>query len=98
VLVTADSINPDDRPIRSLLNGKVMQDSNTSDLIFSTAKLISYLSHQFTLRPGTLILTGTPEGVGMARQPQVFLKEGDRIEVEIEGIGRLTNPVGRPGQ
>ena len=93
VLVTGDAINPDDRPIRSLLNGKVMQDSSTSDLIFSTAKLISYLSHQFTLRPGTVICTGTPEGVGVARKPPVFLRPGDTIEVRIDGVGELANPV-----
>ncbi len=93
VLVTADSINPDDRPIRSRLNGQVMQDSNTSDMIFSTAKLISFLSHQFTLRPGTVICTGTPQGVGVARKPPVFLRPGDTIVVEIEGIGELSNPV-----
>jgi 2-keto-4-pentenoate hydratase/2-oxohepta-3-ene-1,7-dioic acid hydratase in catechol pathway len=92
-LVTADVINPDDRPIRSLLNGKVMQDSNTSDLIFSTARLISYLSHQFTLRPGTVIVTGTPSGVGVARKPPVFLRPGDTIVVQIDGIGELSNPV-----
>jgi len=93
VLVTGDAINPDDRPIRSLLNGKAMQDSNTSDLIFSTAKLISYLSHQFTLRPGTVILTGTPGGVGVARKPPVFLRPGDTIVVHIDGIGELANTV-----
>ena len=93
VLVTADSINPDDRPIRSLLNGKVMQNSNTSDMIFSTARLISFLSHQFTLLPGTVILTGTPEGVGVARRPPVYLRPGDTIVVQIDGIGELSNPV-----
>ncbi len=93
VLVTADAINPDDRPIRSVLNGRVMQNSNTSDMIFSTAKLISFLSHQFTLRPGTVICTGTPEGVGVARKPPVYLRAGDTIVVEIDGIGVLSNPV-----
>lgn len=93
VLVTADAIDPDNRPIRSRLNGKLMQDSNTSDMIFSTSYLISYLSHQFTLRPGTVIVTGTPQGVGVARKPPVFLRPGDTIAVEIEGIGELSNPV-----
>lgn len=93
VLVTADSINPDNRPIRTLLNGKVMQDSNTSDMIFSTSKVISYLSDQFTLLPGTLIVTGTPQGVGVARKPPVFLRPGDTVVVQIEGIGELSNPV-----
>jgi 2-keto-4-pentenoate hydratase/2-oxohepta-3-ene-1,7-dioic acid hydratase in catechol pathway len=70
-----------------------MQNSNTSDMIFSAAKLISFVSHNKTLRPGDVIMTGTPEGVGVARTPQVFLKPGDAIEVEIDGIGVLRNPV-----
>ena len=64
-------------------------------MIRSCAKLLSYLSHQFTLLPGTVILTGTPEGVGFARQPPVFLKDGDRIEIEIDGIDTLANTVVR---
>jgi 2-keto-4-pentenoate hydratase/2-oxohepta-3-ene-1,7-dioic acid hydratase in catechol pathway len=92
-LVTADALNPDDCAIRSRLNGRTMQEARTSVMIFSCAALVSYLSHQFTLLPGTVILTGTPEGVGMARQPPVFLRPGDRIEVEVEGIGTLSNPV-----
>ncbi len=94
-LVTTDDLDPDRCTIRSRLNGGVMQDANTSAMIFSCCQLISYLSHQFTLLPGTVILTGTPEGVGFARQPPVFLREGDRVEVEIEGIGTLSNPVVR---
>ncbi len=93
VIVTPDEIDPDNVPIRSILNGEVMQDSNTNDLIFSTRYLVSYLSRQFTLLAGTVIMTGTPSGVGMARQPAVFLRDGDTITVELEGIGRLTNPV-----
>ncbi|MFO0839994.1 MAG: fumarylacetoacetate hydrolase family protein [Phycisphaerae bacterium] len=92
-LVTADEISPQSLSVRSRLNGQVMQNASTRDMIHSCAELISYLSHQFTLLPGTLILTGTPEGVGMARTPPVFLKPGDRIEIEIEGIGVLSNPV-----
>lgn len=92
-LVTADEIDPDDRAIRSRLNGRLMQDSRTSQMIYPCRQLISYLSHQFTLLPGTVILTGTPDGVGFARQPPVFLRAGDRIEVEIEGIGTLVNHV-----
>ena len=84
---------PDNCPIRSRLNGTVMQDSNTSDLIFDTRQLFSYLSKNFTLYPGTVIMTGTPEGVGFARKPAVFLKSGDIIEIEIEGIGTLRNHV-----
>ncbi len=70
-----------------------MQESNTADMIFSVPQLISYLSKQFTLLPGTVILTGTPEGVGFARDPAVYLREGSTIEVEIDGIGALVNPV-----
>ncbi|MFW6149419.1 MAG: fumarylacetoacetate hydrolase family protein [Atribacterota bacterium] len=85
--------DPDNCKIVSRLNGKVMQDSNTSDLIFSTRELVSYCSKNFTLYPGTIIMTGTPEGVGFARKPPVFLKPGDNIEVEIEGIGTLSSQV-----
>ena len=87
--------DPNALPIRCRLNGKVMQDSNTADMIFSVPRLISYLSHQFTLLPGTVIVTGTPEGVGVARKPPVFLRDGDTIAVEIDGIGELVNPVKR---
>ena len=92
-IVPPGDIDPDHCAIRSRLNGRVMQESNTSNMIHSCAALVCYLARQFTLLPGTLILTGTPEGVGMARTPPVFLKPGDTIEVEIEGIGVLTNPV-----
>ena len=85
--------NPDKLNIRSRLNGEVMQDSNTSDMIFGVRQLVSFISHNKTLRPGDVILTGTPEGVGVARDPKVFLKPGDTIEVEIENIGVLSNPV-----
>lgn len=94
-LVTADELDPARCRIRSRLNGRVMQDAGTADLLFSCRQLISDLSHQFTLLPGTVILTGTPEGVGFTRQPPVFLRAGDRVEVEIDGIGTLANPVGR---
>ena len=92
-IVTADELKPDDLRIRSYLNDRLMQDSRTSEMIFSVALLISYISRQFTLLPGTLILTGTPAGVGAARTPPLFLCPGDEVTVEIEGIGRLTNPV-----
>ncbi len=92
-LVTRDEIDPDHCGIRSRLNGRIMQDSNTQNMMHSCARLVSYLSHQFTLLPGTLILTGTPEGVGFARTPPVFLRDGDVIEVEIDGIGTLRNRV-----
>jgi 2-keto-4-pentenoate hydratase/2-oxohepta-3-ene-1,7-dioic acid hydratase in catechol pathway len=93
-LVTTDEIrNPNALAIRTLLNGQVMQDSNTSDMIFDVPALIEFLSASCTLTPGTVILTGTPQGVGMARDPRVWLQEGDTIAIEIEGIGTLTNPV-----
>lgn len=86
-------MDPDAAPIRSRLNGVVMQSSNTNDLIFSCRKLVSYLSQGMTLLPGTVIMTGTPAGVGFARKPPVFLRPGDVIEIEIDGIGVLRNPV-----
>ena len=86
-------IDPDDLRIRTRLNGQTMQDSNTSDLIFSCAELVSYVSRCMTLLPGTVIMTGTPSGVGFARTPPVFLRPGDVVEVEIEGIGVLRNQV-----
>jgi len=94
VLVTPESLpNRDRLKIRCELNGKEMQNSNTSDLIFDIPALIEFLSGSTTLKPGTVILTGTPSGVGTARTPPVYLKPGDRVTVEVEGIGRLCNPV-----
>jgi 2-keto-4-pentenoate hydratase/2-oxohepta-3-ene-1,7-dioic acid hydratase in catechol pathway len=93
-LVTKDEIvDPNRLRIRSILNGQVLQDANTSDMIFNIPALISDLSRSLTLLPGTVILTGTPDGVGFTRQPPVFLREGDVIVIDIEGIGSLTNPV-----
>ncbi len=86
-------LDPTDLPIRSVLNGQVMQDATTADMIFPVAELIAFLSADLTLQPGTVILTGTPEGVGAARDPQVFLRQGDSITCVIDGIGELTNPV-----
>ena len=77
------------------LNGEVLQDGSTDDLIFSVPYLVSYISAVFTLEPGDLILTGTPPGVGWARHPKVTLADGDVVEVEVEGIGVLRNPVVR---
>lgn len=94
VLVTADEIpQPADLHIKTILNGEVMQNSPISDMIFDVPTLISFLSGSTTLLPGTVILTGTPSGVGMARDPRVWLKAGDIVTVEISGIGQLTNPV-----
>ncbi len=84
-------IDPTNLNIKTILNGKIMQNSNTSKMIFNPYKIVSYLSKQMTLLPGTIILTGTPSGVGYVRKPPVFLKEGDIVEVEIEGIGILKN-------
>lgn len=93
-LVTADEVpDPHKLSIRLRLNGQVMQDSSTSQLIFRIDHLVSYLSRVCTLKPGDLIFTGTPPGVGMARKPPVFLKPGDTADVLIESIGTLTNPV-----
>ena len=94
VIVTKDEIpNPNALRIRSILNGTVMQDSNTSDMIFDVPSIIEFMSADKTLPAGTLILTGTPEGVGFARKPPVWLKSGDTIAIDIEKIGTLTNPV-----
>jgi 2-keto-4-pentenoate hydratase/2-oxohepta-3-ene-1,7-dioic acid hydratase in catechol pathway len=86
-------LDPDQAPISSRLNGIVMQSSNTNDLIFSCRQLIAHLSNSLTLLPGTVILTGTPSGVGFARKPAVFMRAGDVIEVEVGGIGILRNSV-----
>lgn len=94
VIVTTDEIpNPNTLRIRTILNGEAMQDWNTNDMIFDVPTLIEFLSASKTLLPGTVILTGTPHGVGFARTPPVFLKPGDTVSIEIEKIGTLTNPV-----
>jgi len=85
--------DPQDLSIRCILNGEVMQDGTTSKMIFSVAELVSFLSQGMTLVPGDVIITGTPAGVGSARDPQVWLKAGDEVTIEIEGLGTLTNPV-----
>ncbi|MES1227737.1 MAG: fumarylacetoacetate hydrolase family protein, partial [Armatimonadota bacterium] len=85
--------DPNDLRVQTRVNGETMQDGNTNDMIFSVGELIEFLSGDTTLFPGTVILTGTPSGVGAARVPPVFLKPGDLVEVEIEGIGLLANPV-----
>jgi len=93
-LVTIDELpDPSNLTLRTYVNEDKMQDSSTSDMIFDVPKLISFLSGSTTLLPGTLILTGTPSGVGEARDPKRFLVPGDEVTVEIEGIGLLTNPV-----
>jgi 2-keto-4-pentenoate hydratase/2-oxohepta-3-ene-1,7-dioic acid hydratase in catechol pathway len=79
--------------VKTRLNGRTVQDGNTSDLIFDVATLVSMLSEAFTLQSGDIIVTGTPSGVGFARKPPLFMKAGDVCEVEVEGVGTLINPV-----
>jgi 2-keto-4-pentenoate hydratase/2-oxohepta-3-ene-1,7-dioic acid hydratase in catechol pathway len=94
VLVTRDEISdPQSLQLTCYLNGQVMQNANTSVMIFTVAQLIAYLSEDTTLLPGTVILSGTPSGVGFVRKPPVYLKQGDILELKIDGIGILINPV-----
>lgn len=102
VIVTRDEIeDPQDLKLRCLVNGTVCQESSTSEMIFGVAELLAYISRGITLEPGDVILTGTPAGVGFTRKPPVYLKDGDMVKAEIEGIGSLQNPVreirGLPG-
>ena len=94
-VVTADELPPGASGLRitTRVNGETMQDSNTSDMIFSTATIVSLLSEFMTLEPGDLIATGTPSGVAHARKPPAWMKAGDTVEVEVERIGVLTNPI-----
>jgi 2-keto-4-pentenoate hydratase/2-oxohepta-3-ene-1,7-dioic acid hydratase in catechol pathway len=93
-LVTRDEVpDPQALAIRTTLNGQVLQDGNTADMIFRVPFIVSYISGIVTLEPGDVILTGTPAGVGNTRSPQVFMKPGDTVTVEIEHLGKLTNPV-----
>jgi 2-keto-4-pentenoate hydratase/2-oxohepta-3-ene-1,7-dioic acid hydratase in catechol pathway len=93
-IVTADEIaDPHNLRVSLELNGQVMQDSNTSNLIFKIPQLIAHLSSVFTLETGDIIATGTPAGVGFTRKPPVYLKPGDEVCVRIEGLGELVNPV-----
>ena len=90
--VTADEIpDPQNLAIRSILNDEVMQESNTNQMIFPVDHLIAFCSQAFTLEPGDIILTGTPHGVGLGRDPKVYMNNNDLIVVEIEGIGRIEN-------
>jgi 2-keto-4-pentenoate hydratase/2-oxohepta-3-ene-1,7-dioic acid hydratase in catechol pathway len=93
-IVTTDEItDPHKLTIKLVLNGQTMQDSNTDQLIFGVPELIEFLTESITLEPGDVIATGTPPGVGFARKPPVFLKPGDHMEVLIEGMGGLGNPI-----
>lgn len=93
-LVTPDELgDPQRSAIRLLLNGEVLQDQNTGDMIFDVRTLVSYLSHVARLQPGDVIATGTPSGIGASRDPQVFLHDGDVVRVEVEGLPSLVNTV-----
>jgi len=92
-VAAADIGDPNNLALSCSVNGVVKQRSNTKDMIFSVAELIAFLSQGTTLLPGTLILTGTPEGVGFARKPPECLRPGDSVTVAVDGIGELTNPV-----
>lgn len=94
-LVTADALPPGCRGLRlqTRLNGEVMQSASTDDLVFDIATLVSTLSEAFTLEAGDIIVSGTPSGVGLARKPPLWMKPGDVCEVELEGIGILSNPI-----
>jgi 2-keto-4-pentenoate hydratase/2-oxohepta-3-ene-1,7-dioic acid hydratase in catechol pathway len=94
VLLTADEVpDPGSLRLKTILNGKMVQDACLTDMVFSVPYLVSYISSLATLEPGDVLLTGTPAGIGCNRNPQVFLQPGDRISVRIDGIGTLTNPV-----
>jgi len=93
-LVPASEVpDPQALPIRAILNGETMQDSNTSNQIFGVAEVVAFVSQGITLEPGDLIITGTPAGVGAFRKPPVWLQPGDEITIEIDGLGSITNPV-----
>ena len=93
-IVTADAMpHPDNVPLRTRLNGRTLQDGSTSDWLFPLPRLIGFLSQVMTLEPGDIVSTGTPAGVGLFQKPPVFMKPGDMIEIEAEGIGVLRNPI-----
>jgi 2-keto-4-pentenoate hydratase/2-oxohepta-3-ene-1,7-dioic acid hydratase in catechol pathway len=92
-LVTADEVDPHNIKIGLRLNGETLQNSSTKELIFGVDEVIAHVSQLVTLQPGDLIFTGTPPGVGVARKPPIYLKPGDKMEVEIEDVGVLVNPV-----
>ena len=89
----AEVADPHNLTIRAIVSGEVLQDSTTANLIFGVDEIISHASQTMTLEPGDLILTGTPAGVGVFRDPQRLLRPGDEVTIEIEGLGELTNPV-----
>ncbi len=89
----AEVPDPQALPVRAILNGETMQDSTTANMVFGVAEIIAFITQAITLEPGDLILTGTPAGVGAFRDPKVWLKPGDEITIEIDGVGSITNPV-----
>jgi 2-keto-4-pentenoate hydratase/2-oxohepta-3-ene-1,7-dioic acid hydratase in catechol pathway len=93
LVAAADVPDPQALAIRAVVNGEVLQDSNTSNMIFSVAEILAHVSGAITLEPGDLIATGTPAGVGAFRDPPVWLEPGDEVTIEIENLGALTNPV-----
>ena len=96
VVPAASVPDPQRLPIRAVLNGETMQDSSTSEMIFSVREIVAFVTEAITLEPGDVILTGTPAGVGAYRTPHVWLEDGDAITIEIDGVGSITNPVIRP--
>jgi 2-keto-4-pentenoate hydratase/2-oxohepta-3-ene-1,7-dioic acid hydratase in catechol pathway len=92
-LVTRDEVDPGSLDIATYVNGEEKQHSNTKHLIFGIPQIIEYLTTAFTLRPGDVVFTGTPAGVGVSRKPPQFLKAGDTVRIEISGLGTLENPV-----
>jgi 2-keto-4-pentenoate hydratase/2-oxohepta-3-ene-1,7-dioic acid hydratase in catechol pathway len=93
-IVTADELtHPDKVALKTRLNGQTLQDGSTSDWLFSLPRLVSFLSQYIPLEPGDIVSTGTPAGVGVFRRPQIFMKAGDVVEIEAEGIGILRNPI-----
>ena len=99
-LVTADELPPGIEGLRltTTLNGELMQDGQTNDLVFSIRTLVKILSECMTLQPGDVVVTGTPSGVGYARKPPVWMKSGDTVEIEVEGIGKLVNTIQNEAQ
>jgi len=92
-IASADGVDLADLDLRTTVSGEVMQEANTCDLIFSVVELIQYISAGVTLEPGDVIATGTPSGVGDGRSPKRYLREGDTVEIDVEGVGTMSNPV-----
>ena len=95
-MVTPDEFDHRTSTLRTRVNGEIMQKHSTGDLVFSPEQLISYISTMIPLKPGDIVLTGTPGGVGRARDPQVYLRAGDVVEVEIDGLGRMSSDIVEP--